>query len=146
MGMQFGYKLKKIRMEKDMSQQDFAVLLGTSKQVISRYENNQRMPKITTVHDYAQKLNLPLNDLLEDTDTTPNDSTADKKKLPPLTAQDERRIAKDLENMLESLNGAAAYNDPEDEEDAALLKASLLTSMRLAKQIAKKKFTPKKYG
>lgn len=68
--------------------------------------------------------------------------------LPSLTAKDEREIAKDLESMLNSLdveNGMAAYNDPEDEEDRELLKASLLTSMRLAKQIAKKKFTPKKY-
>ena len=33
----------------------------------------------------------------------------------------------------------------EDEEDRELLKASMLTTMRLAKQIAKKKFTPNKY-
>lgn len=68
--------------------------------------------------------------------------------LPPLTPKDEREIAKDLENMINLLddkNGMAAYNDPEDEEDRELLKASLLTSMRLAKQIAKKKYTPKKY-
>lgn len=68
--------------------------------------------------------------------------------LPSLTPKDERQIAKDLEAMLNDLddkNGMAAYNDPDDEEDRELLKASLLTSMRLAKQIAKKKFTPKKY-
>jgi transcriptional regulator with XRE-family HTH domain len=68
--------------------------------------------------------------------------------LPSLTPKDERVIARDLEAMLSDLdskNGMAAYNEPEDEEDRELLKASLLTSMRLAKQIAKKKFTPKKY-
>lgn len=68
--------------------------------------------------------------------------------LPLLTPRDEREIARDLEAMINNLdnkNVIAAYNYPEDEEDRELLKASLLTSMRLAKQIAKKKFTPKKY-
>ncbi|CQR71648.1 transcriptional repressor DicA [Sporomusa ovata DSM 2662] len=70
------------------------------------------------------------------------------KTLPPLTPKDEREIAKDLEAMLAALDdksGMAAYNDPEDEEDKELLRASLEYSMRLAKQMAKKKFTPKKY-
>ncbi|BBB91016.1 MAG TPA: helix-turn-helix transcriptional regulator [Methylomusa anaerophila] len=68
--------------------------------------------------------------------------------LPPLSSKDEREIAKDLEAMLTSLDdksGMAAFNEPEDEEDRELLKASLEYSMRLAKQIAKKKFTPKKH-
>jgi gamma-glutamylcysteine synthetase len=81
------------------------------------------------------------SDLIEEKKNNDND-------FPTLTPKDEREIAKDLEAMLNSLdnkNGMAAYNDPEDEEDRELLKASLLTSMRLAKQIAKKKFTPKKY-
>jgi transcriptional regulator with XRE-family HTH domain len=70
------------------------------------------------------------------------------KTLPPLTSKDEREIAKDLEAMLAALDdksGMAAFNDPEDEEDKELLRASLEYSMRLAKQMAKKKFTPKKY-
>ena len=46
----------------------------------------------------------------------------------------------DDKNDLAALGGTV-----EDAEDRELLRASLLTSMRLAKQIAKKKFTPKKY-
>ena len=52
----FGENLRKIRNEKNMSQEDFATLLGTSKQVISRYETNQRSPKVSTVAEYAEKL------------------------------------------------------------------------------------------
>ena len=59
--MPFGEVLKKIRYEKKLSQEEFAGVLGTSKQVISRYENNQRIPKITTVEDYANKLHLPIS-------------------------------------------------------------------------------------
>lgn len=70
--------------------------------------------------------------------------------LPALTPRDEREIARDLEKMLADLddkNGMAAVGGGtvEDEEDRELLRASLLTSMQLAKKIAKKKFTPKKY-
>ncbi|WP_083122337.1 helix-turn-helix domain-containing protein [Megasphaera sp. DISK 18] len=43
-----------------MSQEELATFLGTSKQVISRYETNQRIPKITTVQEYAMKLKVPL--------------------------------------------------------------------------------------
>lgn len=76
------------------------------------------------------------------------DSKRDQ-SLPSLTYKDEREIARDLEKMLADMddkNGMAAVGGTvDDAEDRELLKASLLTSMRLAKQIAKKKFTPKKY-
>lgn len=60
----FGDRLKALRKERKMSQEEIATLLDTSKQVISRYETNQRTPKITVVNEYAQKLNVPLNVLL----------------------------------------------------------------------------------
>lgn len=54
----FGENLKKIRMEKKMSQDEMAALLGTSKQVISRYENDLRSPKVSVVGEFAQKLGV----------------------------------------------------------------------------------------
>lgn len=59
----FGANLKNIRDMRDMSQDELAVLLGTSKQVISRYETGQRTPKITTVDEYAEKLGVSPFDL-----------------------------------------------------------------------------------
>ena len=66
MGKNFGDKLKCIRLERKLSQEDLATILNTSKQVISRYETNQRTPKITIAKDYADKLNVPLNYLIDD--------------------------------------------------------------------------------
>lgn len=60
---EFGKRLKQIREARNMSQDEFANLLGTSKQVISRYETSQRTPKITTVYEYAQKLGVSLEQL-----------------------------------------------------------------------------------
>jgi len=69
-----------------------------------------------------------------------------------LSPKEERDIARDLEKILANLendNGMSFYDgepmDGMDEEDKELLRISLLTSMQIAKQMAKKKFTPKKY-
>lgn len=69
MNQTFGDRLKQIRLDRNMSQEEFALLLGTSKQVISRYETNQRTPKITVANEYAEKLGVPLNLLLGEEDT-----------------------------------------------------------------------------
>ena len=59
--MEFGRMLKQLRKERGLSQDELAALLGTTKQVISRYENAQRMPRLSVVSDYARKLNVPLS-------------------------------------------------------------------------------------
>ena len=56
----FGTKLREIRVMRDLSQDEMAALLGTTKQVISRYETEQRTPKLDTVQEYALKLGVPL--------------------------------------------------------------------------------------
>ena len=72
--MTFGKKLKQIRLERGLSQDEFANILGTSKQVISRYETEQRTPKITVAQDYAKRLGLPFNYLIDDSYDTVEDS------------------------------------------------------------------------
>ena len=62
----FGERLRSIRKEKEMSQDEFAALLGTSKQVLSRYETGQRIPKITQVQQYAKRLNVSADYLMGD--------------------------------------------------------------------------------
>ena len=62
----FGDRLRAIRKERGMSQDEFAKLLGTSKQVLSRYEIGQRIPKITQVQEYAKKLNVSADYLMGD--------------------------------------------------------------------------------
>lgn len=57
--MTFGEKLRTIRESRDLSQEAFAALLGTSKQVISRYERGERVPTITTVIHYTRILKIP---------------------------------------------------------------------------------------
>ena len=60
----FGQRLRMLRKEKGLSQDEFAALLGTSKQVLSRYETGQRIPKITQVQQYANRLNVSADYLM----------------------------------------------------------------------------------
>jgi len=63
MDMDFGTNLKLLRKERGLSQDELAARLGTTKQVISRYENGQRVPRLSVVSDYARKLGVPLSRL-----------------------------------------------------------------------------------
>lgn len=64
----FGERLRQIRKEQNLSQEALAQLLGTSKQMLSRYELNQRSPRIEQVQKYAEKLHVPVDYLLGDTE------------------------------------------------------------------------------
>lgn len=162
--MTIGTRIKERRLELGLSIEDVSKKLRKNRATVYRYESDGILNLPTTVLE-------PLAEVLQ---TTPaalmgwddkystwdekynkNGKLAEevseyqvKKPLPSLTPKDEREIVRDLEAMLDSLDnksGMAAFNEVEDEEDRELLKASLEYSMRLAKQMAKKKYTPKKY-
>ena len=52
--MEFGDILRQIRAERGLSQDELAALLGTTKQVISRYETKKRVPRLSVVTAFAQ--------------------------------------------------------------------------------------------
>lgn len=63
-----------------------------------------------------------------------------------LSPKEERDIARDLERIMASLESDTALafdGEPLTEEDRELLRLSLENSLRLARQMAKKKFAPK---
>ena len=64
----FGERLREIRKAKKLSQNDLAEMLGMTKQMVSSYELNQRSPRLEMVRKYADKLGVPVDYLLGDTD------------------------------------------------------------------------------
>jgi len=143
--MGIGSILAKLLEEKGMTAADLARLADVKVTTIySIIKRNNTKVDLDILIRISNVLNVPV----EYFHTGKYDSKWDQ-TLPPLTHRDEREIARDLEKMLADLddqNGMAAMGGTvEDNEDRELLKASLLTSMQLAKRIAKKKFTPKKY-
>lgn len=137
-------RIKERRLKLEMSYQDLSDATGISKSTLQRYETG-----------YIKK--VPINQieiLAKALHTTPSylmgwDNTVTEAPSAPLTPRDERQIAADLEKMLADLDSknamAAMGGTVEDDEDRELLKASLQATMRLAKKIAKEKYTPKKY-
>jgi transcriptional regulator with XRE-family HTH domain len=62
----FGEKIKALRFHLGMSQEDMGKTLNTSKQNISRYENEQNSPRIDTVDYIAKKLGIEITFLIND--------------------------------------------------------------------------------
>jgi DNA-binding XRE family transcriptional regulator len=62
----FGERLRQIRKEQGLSLEELAKVLGTSKQVLSRYETNQRAPKVSVAADFAKKLGVSLDYMMGD--------------------------------------------------------------------------------
>jgi transcriptional regulator with XRE-family HTH domain len=57
----FAKQLKAYREARGLTLQDLADILHTSKQVLSRYETGQRVPKISVANEFASILGLPLS-------------------------------------------------------------------------------------
>lgn len=140
-----GDRIKARRLELDMSQDELARLVGyKSRSSINKIESDGRLLPQRKIMEIANALN-----------TTPayimgwEESNESESPSVSLTPRDERQIAADLEKMLADLDSknsmAAMGGTVEDDEDRELLKASLQATMRLAKKIAKEKYTPKKY-
>lgn len=138
-----GARLKALRKAKNLTQKELAEKINVTHVSISGYENGNRTPDTETLQALADFFNVSTDYLLG----------RDENNLPHLTIKDERDIAKDLEKIIAGLeghgDGYAQFDgqtiEDMDEEDRELLIASLEQSMRLAKRMAKKKFTPKKY-
>jgi len=146
--MELSKRIRARREELNISQDELAKMLGyKSRSTIAKIESGENDLSQTKIEAFAKALQTTTSYLMgwDSSESNTNHTTS---ALPQLSPKEERDIAKDLEDMINSLddkNGMAAYDDSDDEEDRELLKASLLYSMRLAKQIAKKKFTPNKY-
>ena len=57
----FGKKIKLERIRNDISQEQFAELLGVSTRTVSLIENGHQHPKFFLVVNIAKKLNLDVN-------------------------------------------------------------------------------------
>ena len=120
---------------------ELAKLTNLSRSYIGDIEKDRYNPSLTTLKAIANALNQPLDTILTDNGINNNE--------PTLTARDEKDIKKKLDEALASIDSEALMFDGEpvemDTETKELLKASLENSIRLAKTLAKKKYTPKKY-
>lgn len=138
--MSFGQTLYNLRTSRNITQAELANYLKISKSLISMYERNQRKPSFEILEGIADFFNVDMNTLYG----------MDAATLLKASKKDERDIQKRLQSILDDLDDKADlnfYNGSEemDDETKELLRISIESSIRLAKERAKKKFTPKKY-
>lgn len=62
--LQFGKKLREVRLKKSRSQGDVAKVLGVHRSYISGLERGKRNPSLLTVHKVAKALGVSVNELL----------------------------------------------------------------------------------
>ena len=63
--IQFGKKLREVRLKKKLSQGDVARILGVHRSYISGLERGRRNPSLLTVHRVAKALGISANELMK---------------------------------------------------------------------------------
>ncbi len=139
--MSMGSRIKKLRIEKGFTQDLLGSKLGMGRSNVGHIENGRTIPTADTLDKIADILGTSSDYLLGRTDDESAHYYA-------LNEKDEKDIAKRLRNMMEELESDASLafmGEPMDEEDRELMRISLENTLRMSKQMAKKKFTPKKF-
>ena len=164
-----GWAIREEREEQGLSAKELGNMIGVDEEVILDYESDS-MPislvmaeKITDAFGLSYVAFLDKYNLYDEYIPPQFEGDADKYEAfksavdrdarsdvdsYALTPKEEHDIIKDLERIMANLksNEALAFHgEPIDEEEMELLRASLENSLRIAKMVAKKKFTPKKY-
>ena len=62
--LQFGKKLRDVRLKKKLSQGDVARILGVHRSYISGLERGRRNPSLITVHKVAKALGVSIKEIL----------------------------------------------------------------------------------
>lgn len=137
-----GDKLKQLRKDRKLSQKKLGEILNLSQSAIGMIEGNKNGASSEKLREIADFFGVTVDYLLSDEENINVEDVQISKKA-------EKDIKKALDNTLEQLenyqDGLMFDGEPIDDETRELLKVSLENSMRLAKQIAKVKYTPNKY-
>ena len=62
--MNFGEQIKKIRAEKNLTQQKMADMLNVSRQAVSNWENDKNLPDIEMIINMSRAFNMTLDELV----------------------------------------------------------------------------------
>lgn len=142
--MSLGERIRDRRKQLGLTQNEIAQQLNMGRSNFGHIENGRVVPSSNDLDKLADILKTKPDYLLGKTD---NPSLPDEDQY-ALTAKEDKDIAIKLENMMNELVSGTSLNfmgEPMDEEDRELLRISLENTLRMSKQMAKKKFTPNKY-
>ena len=139
-----GDKIKRLRIEKRLTQQELADALGLGQSTIGMIESGKRtIGSKETLLKLANFFNVSLDYLLADEGSLNVDESN-------LTLKDEKDIAKDVKNIIAKItskeDGPIYYEGNElNDDDLDLFKDTLEFALKRIKIKNKEKYTPKKY-
>lgn len=96
--MQFGEQIRKLRTERNMTQEQFAQELHVTRQAVSNWENNRNLPDLEMLLNMSQTFHISLDELM----TGGNEMNNMTQKL----IQDGSETRKAHDNMITTLVGA----------------------------------------
>lgn len=132
--MKFCEKLKKLRKEKKLSQEEFAKLIGVTKRTVQNYENSNMYPKKREIYyKIAEILDVDINYLL----------TEDEELRLNAYNKGGAKAMREVGELVESVCGLFAGGElPEADMDAAM---KAISEAYFAVKQENAKYTPKKY-
>ena len=125
-----------------ITQYELSEMTGIPVSTLSGYFAMRSTPNAGNIQKIADALHIDKSDL--DPRFSNSILKNDANEEPELNSRDEREIASDLEDLMNSIS-SAAFEGEDDIEDIEAFKATIKAAMIQAKKIAKKKYTPKKY-
>ncbi|MEV2661840.1 helix-turn-helix transcriptional regulator [Paenibacillus larvae] len=143
--------IRKLRKERGMTGTRVAKILNITPTYFYEIERGKKRLSADMASSLAEIFGVTTDYLLGRTEVSKESPKQESENHSPyyaLTPKEEKDIAERLEAMMDELESdvsLAFMGEPMDEEDRELLRISLENTLRMSKQMAKKKFTPKKY-
>ncbi|MGJ0845929.1 helix-turn-helix domain-containing protein [Tissierella praeacuta] len=123
----FSDRMRNLRKEKDVTLEELANILNTTKATLSRYENNLRVPNADFIQELAEFFNVSTDYLLGRTDIkNPEDKIKNLDKL----AHKEINSVEDALEIIESQEGLMLKGEMLTDEDKLLLANALQLGMK----------------
>lgn len=133
-------RLIDLRESKNLSQVELGKRVGISNTAINKIESGVRGVSADELAKFAEFYDVSSDYLL---------GKSGKRHYYSLTEKDNKKIDEKIEDLMNGLdpNGPDFFKNDADlsDHDRELLKASLKPALALAQELAKKKYTPKKY-
>lgn len=138
----FGLRLRALRNEKKLTQDELGKLLNVSGKTIGTWERDSRQPNIEAINKLASIFDVTTDYLLG------NSNEKQPQKYYNLSDKEKNDIAIQAEKLMEGIetgNNLNFYGEPATKEQKDRILIAIKTAMEMNKMEAKKKFTPKKY-
>ena len=112
--MTFGEKLVRLRKIKGITQDEFAAIVGVSRQAVYKWENEKSYPEVLKLLEIKNVFNISIDDLLDENFEI---ELPKKKRKKRISDQRKKEIEEEVEKELLLTNGEIAVEKKEEKEE-----------------------------